>query len=106
MGPYREYCVEEKNPLSGPFFQISVVRNVAAKIVMQLLIDIDQGRRDLYVRPDGKAQSVGLSVSVLGILSENHNFDLAEGSRLKGMKDFICRRIDLSGLIFFSDSLI
>ena len=39
--------VEQKHSLICPFFQITVIRNVTAQIIMQFLINVLQGRRDL-----------------------------------------------------------
>ena len=52
-------------PCFRPFDQISVVRYVTAQIVVQLLVDVHQGRRDLHIRLHGEAQTVGLTYVVV-----------------------------------------
>ena len=47
---YQFIGIEQHDALPRPFLQIAVVRNIAAEIIVQLLINIDQGRRYLHTR--------------------------------------------------------
>ena len=68
MGPNRQHRIEHQHTLLRPLHQIAVVGNIAAHIVMKLLIDINKRRRRSYLRLHGKAEPMGLPYIVVGIL--------------------------------------
>ena len=73
MCPHRQYCVQHQYPLLRPFDQITVIRNITPQIIMKFLVNIDQRRRNINLRLYGKTESVGLSVSMVGILSQYYH---------------------------------
>ena len=56
MRTHGEHGVQKQYTLIGPFSQAAVIRNVAATILVQFLINVDKGRRDLHIRLDGEAK--------------------------------------------------
>ena len=76
MGTHGQHRVKHHDALLRPFDQISVVRYVTAQIVVQLLVDVHQGRWDLHIRLHGEAQTVGLTYVVVRVLSQNYHFYL------------------------------
>ena len=52
---------------------------------------------------DGEAKSAGLSGAVIGVLPENDDFDLVEGTFVEGAKNLRRRRIDSARGIFAAD---
>ena len=68
MRTHGEYGVQKQYTLIGPFGQAAVVRDVAATVLVQFLINVDKGRRDLYIRLDGEAEAVCLSLLMIRIL--------------------------------------
>ena len=44
-----QHRIQKQNALICPFLKISVVGNIAAKIVMQLLINVLKGRRNFFL---------------------------------------------------------
>ena len=106
MCAHRKYCVEQKNALLRPFRQISVVRNIASAVLMQLLINIYERRRYLDIWLYGKAKTVRLPVSVVRILSEDHHFYIFQRRKSKCIKNVVGRRIDHSCPVFFVHCLI
>ena len=54
MRPHGQHRVQKEHTLVCPFLQTAVVRDVTAQILLQFLIDIYQGRRDLLPDLYGK----------------------------------------------------
>lgn len=48
----------------------------------------------------GEAQTVGLARTVVGILADDHHFNLIEISMIEGVEDFLARRVHGLGLVF------
>ena len=72
MGAYGQHRIQHKDALLGPLRQASMFWDGASKIIMKFLIDIHQGWRGLHTLFHGKAQPMGLSIVMVGILSQNH----------------------------------
>ena len=68
VGADSQNCIQKHHALIRPFFQISVVRHIAAQIVVKLLVNIYQGRGRIHARLDRKAEAMGLAVAVVRIL--------------------------------------
>ena len=77
VGTYRQDCIQKENALSGPFDQIAVVRHITAHVIMKFLVDIHKGRRCRTAGPHGKTHAVGLPLTVIGILAQDHYTDTA-----------------------------
>ncbi len=75
MRPHRKHRIQHQDTLLSPFCQASVIRYPAPQIIMQFLIDIDKGRRNLHALLHGKTQSVCLSVIMVRILPQDHYFN-------------------------------
>ena len=69
MRTHSQHRVQHQNTLPCPFFEIAVVRDVASQIVFEFLINVDQGRRNVYFRFYRKAESVCLSRLVVRVLA-------------------------------------
>ena len=69
MGTYREHSVEKEHALVCPLFQLSLIRYVAAEIILQLFVNIHERRRDLLGRFHGKTHALCLMLLMIGILS-------------------------------------
>ena len=101
VGPHGEHGVQKQDALIRPFFQITVVGNRTAKVVVKLLIDILQGGRDIpLLRLHGKAESVRLVHVMVRILSQDHHLHLAERGKMKGVENLIRRRKHHVGGVF------
>ena len=98
--------IQKKNALLSPFYQITVIRYIAAKVIMQFLIDVYQRRRDLYIRLYGKAQPVGLPGSVLRVLPQDHCLDFPERCKSKCVEYILRWGIHNMVCILFNDLLI
>ena len=68
MRTHGEHGVQKQYTLIGPFSQAAVIRNVAATVLVQFLINVDKGRRDLHIRLDGEAKAVCLPFLVVRVL--------------------------------------
>ena len=69
--PYSEHRVQKKDPVFCPGSQLTVLRDICSEIVMQLFEYVHQRRRRLYAFLHGKAETVCLSRTVIGVLSES-----------------------------------
>ena len=73
---------------------------------MKFLINIHQGRRDIYIRLYGKTQSMCLAVVVVWILAKDHDFYICQWCKRKCIENIIRRRKYLAGLIFVKYGII
>ena len=106
MCPHGQHGVQHQHALIRPLFKIPVIRNRAAEVVMQLLIDVHEGWRDGHLRLHRKAEPMGLSRLVVRILSEDHHLHLFQRSEGKSIENILCRRIDRLRFIFLIDGMI
>lgn len=74
VGADGQYCVQKKYALLRPFLQAAVVRNIAAQVTVELFINVYQRRRNVYIFSYREAKTVGLSIVVVGILTQNNYF--------------------------------
>ena len=102
MRPDGENRIQKEHTLAGPFCQTAVIRNITAKIIVELLIDIFQRRRDLYAGFHGKTQAMRLSLFMVGILAQNHNTHFMKRGKMKGIQDISCRGIYLISCILLT----
>ena len=68
LGPNRQHRVEHQHPLASPTLQAAVARRLNAQIVPQLLIDVNQRRRDPLALLHRKAQAMGLPRPMIRVL--------------------------------------
>ena len=73
----REDRVEHENALSGPGFQIAVIRDLASKVFMEFSIDVSQRERQ---RPNGglhrETEAMGMTRGWIGVLADEQHADL------------------------------
>ena len=101
MRPHSQHGVQHQHALLRPFFQITVVWNIASQIIMQLLINIDKRRRHLLSRLHRKAKPMRLMLVMIRVLSQNHDLHLAKRRKMKCVENIIRRRIYHMRRIFF-----
>ena len=89
-----------------PFRQIAVIGDLQPQIVVQFLINIDERRRDRHIFVHGKAQAVGLSVPVIGILAENNDFYVFKGRQIERVENSRARRKDQAGFILAENGFV
>ena len=89
-----EDAVEEEDALIGPALETPVLGGLDAEVLFDFFEDIDErwGRGDAFW--DGEAQSMGLAGAVIGILAENHHFDVVEGGAVHGVENQSATRIN------------
>lgn len=103
MGAHGESGVEEEYSLLGPTFEVAAGEGgLMSQVAFDFFINVLDGGRQAHPGIDGKAESVGLPLFVIGILAEDHDFDLIEGGEIKGTKNKFGGRIDRRSLIFSS----
>ena len=106
MRTHGQDCIEQKNALLCPWGQIPVVRNRAAEVTVQFLINIDQGRRNADPLMYRKTQTVGLTRPVIGILSENNDFHLFQRCKIERIENITARRVNNMRPVLMNDRLI
>ena len=99
MRAHGEDGVEHEHALPGPGAQIAVVRAGVAVFVVELAKDVHQRRRWFDAPAHRKAETVRLTFAVIGILTQEHHFDLIKGRRPKSIKDFAA--FGIHGVQFF-----
>lgn len=94
IGAYGERGIEEEDALLGPVSEVAVVGDGHTDILTQFFKDIDEGgwRGDGFL--DGEAEAVGLAGAMVGVLSQQDDLDLIEGSSVEGVEDKAAGRID------------
>ena len=93
MGSNGQRGIQKQHALLCPTRQITTLRNGRAQISLYLLEDILQRWRKLDTVLYRKAQSMGLSGLVVGILTDNHHLHLVERTQVKGIEDQFAWRI-------------
>ena len=73
---------------------------------MELLIDIDQGGRHRHPRFYGKTEALGLTLSMIGVLTQDHCLHLGKVRQFKGSKEVPGIREDPMMLVLIADLLI
>ena len=94
VGADGERGVEQEDALLGPMGEVAVVGDGHTDVLVQFLKDVDEGggRGDGFL--DGKAKAVGLASAMVGVLSEQDDLDLIDGSGVEGVEDEAAGRID------------
>ena len=100
MGAHSQHCIQKQYALLCPFFQISIVGYITAAVLLQFLVNIHQGRRNLHIRLHRKTQAVSLSVIVIRILSQYDHFHLVQGGKMKCIENIVRCGEYLSCLVF------
>ena len=83
-----EYGIEEEYTLACPVAEITI-RSLDTKIALELFVDISEARRQYLILTNTKSKSICNSWSVIGVLSENDNFDLIERGEFKCSVDLM-----------------
>lgn len=86
-----EHCIQKKDTLVRPMFEIAVVGGDDAEIAQELLVDVAKGAGDAPAHPHRKAEAVGVAWGWIRILSEQD-----DTYRIR-RADFECREDLLSG---------
>ena len=89
----------------GPGLQAAVVRDLAAKIRLELLEDIQQRRRRLNAWQNREGKSVRLAGAMIGILTEYDHLRIGIARIMKCIEDRVHVRIDMMGTVFLDQEL-
>lgn len=84
--PDGQNSVEHQHSLFRPAVEISTQRHGLTHIISHLLEDIAQRWRKIHSIIHREAQAIGLSVSVIGILTDNHHLQVIEWAFIEGTK--------------------
>ncbi len=82
-----ENSIEQQDTLSGPVLQPQHWNIFKLQVLLQFALNIAKRRRHWLRWIDGKRQSVGLMVVVIGILSKNHCTDKVEWRQLQSAEN-------------------
>ncbi len=87
MSPHREHGIQQQDALIRPMGEVAMLRNRHTERRVQLLVDVLQRRRNPDPTTDGKAQPVGLTGAVVGVLAQDDDANSIEGCVLKCVED-------------------
>ena len=79
--------IEHEYPLFGPFGEVAMVGNGEANILVYFFVNINEGRGRLDAILYGKAKTVCLSFSMIGVLAQQDHFYLFKGGKVKGVEN-------------------
>jgi hypothetical protein len=89
VGLHGEHGVDHEHALLGPGDEIPVIGDLAAHLVAQFLVHVEERGRRLDAGLDGEAQAVGLVVVVVGVLAEQEHVDLVVRGVFEGREDLV-----------------
>lgn len=103
---YGEGGIQQQYPLRCPLLQVATPGCREPNVIAQLLEDIDERLRERDAVLHRKAEPMGLTVPVVWILPDNHNFYLVNRRAVEGVEDAIPRRKYPVLLLFFNQKLL
>ena len=92
VGADGEHRIQQQHPLFGPAVEVAAARDGRPRIVAHLLENILQRRRKSYAVPHRETEPVGLSLAVVGILSDDDDLELVEGAFVESAEDILPAR--------------
>ena len=98
MGTHRQRCIEQQHPLFCPARQVARLRDGRTEVILYLLEDILQRRREHHPILHGETQSMCLSGLMIRVLSDNHHLHLVKRTQVEGIEDQFSRGVT-SGLL-------
>src|ERR1043165_1878621 len=93
-GINRKRCVKQKHALFGPFFKVAMVGRVNAKVGFYFFKNIYQRRWLFNPVGHGEAKPLSLSRAMVGVLSQYNHLNIAEGGKVKCIKNELAWRIN------------
>lgn len=103
VGPDGQDGIEKKHPLVGPVLQIAVAGDRHAQVILDFFVHVAQRRRGYDALLHRKAQAVGLSRTVVRILSDDHHLDVVERGGVKGIENVLAGRVNGLASFLFGD---
>lgn len=86
-GPNGKGSIQEQHPFPSPFLQVAGMRHGNPQVGIQLLENVLKTWRERHSVGNRERKAMGLSWTMIGILSQNHDLHLVEGSKVEGIKD-------------------
>ena len=105
VGSNRERSIKQQYTLFGPACQVSIGRHRLAKVIVNLLKNIDERRGHHHTFRHGETQSHGLTRLVIRILTDDDNLHLVKRREVESIEDKMSGRIARPMLIFLSDGI-
>ncbi len=94
-GAYGEHRIQQHDALARPAFEITVAgADKTRNRPFQLFIHVHQGRRRLNTRANRESQTVRLIRPMIGVLAQDHNFDVAQFGKPESVKHIFSGRIN------------
>ena len=100
MRPHGERGVEQQHALFSPACEVAAFGHGCAEVLLYLLEDVLQRRRERHTVVHGEAESLCLSLLMVRILPNDDHLHLVEGTEVEGVEDEVARRIACGGAIF------
>ena len=100
MGAYGQGSVQQEHTLVCPTGEVTAFGYGNAQVVLNLLEDVLEGRREGHSVVYREAQAVRLSRSVVRVLPDDHHLRLVERTKVEGIENQFAGRIYLCTRIF------
>src|ERR1043165_1075647 len=101
-----EHAVQQQHALLRPMFEKAVPRGRDPEIGLHLLVDVDQAWRDRCPGLHAEAEAVRLAGTVIGILAEDDDADLAERGQVHRPEPLAALREDAPAFGLLRDAEI
>ena len=105
VGPDGEHGVEQQHALMCPTGEVAAGGDGRTGLLLDFLEDVLQGWGEGHAVIYRKAKAVGLTLVVIGVLSQYDHFYIVKGCGMKGIEDEAARRVAGSGGIFRTHKL-
>ena len=104
-GPHRENGVQQQDAMLCPVCEAAVGRGRDPQIIPDFLVDVLKGGGNGDALLDRKGQSMGLSRSMIGVLSQNDHPGILKGGIPQGVENIIHGGVDGAGKVFLLQDL-
>ena len=71
--PHGKHRIEHQDTLLGPFYKITIVRDIASQIIVKFLINIHQRRGNIYIRLETDRTRYLLGAAEVSEIDQNGN---------------------------------
>ena len=86
-GAHRQRGVEQQHPFPRPLLEVARTRHGHAEVVVQFLEDVLQARRERHAVGHRERETMGLSRSVVGVLSQDDDLHPVERREVEGIEN-------------------
>ena len=102
---HRKHGVQQQHALLGPAVEVAALRHGHPRIVVHLLEDVLQRRRERHSVAHREAEPVGLTLAVVGVLTYDNHLQIVEGALVECAEYVAACGKDPARRVFVADEL-